>query len=117
VLKNMVVAVTMINTDWANEKPQLARAFFLALARGTRDYCQAYHGGAVRAEVIDILMRTGIEKRPDILALPGRRVARAASSTRRDRRHPRLVSRKRFSSRRGRARQACRQYVRAVRQR
>ena len=70
VLTNMVVAVSMINTDWAAAKPEAAQAFFLALSRGARDYCQAYHGGAVRAEVIDIIMRTGIEKRSEILALP-----------------------------------------------
>ena len=70
VLKNMVVAVTMINIDWARDKPDVAKAFFLALARGTRDYCQAYHGGSGRREVIDILVRTGIEKRLDILDLP-----------------------------------------------
>lgn len=70
VLTNMVVAVSIINTDWAREKPAAAHAFFLALMRGTRDYCQAYHGGRNRPEIIDILMRTGIEKRPEILALP-----------------------------------------------
>ncbi len=70
VLTNMVVAVSIINTDWAREKPEAAHAFFLALMRGTREYCQAYHGGRNRGEVIDILMRAGIEKRPEILALP-----------------------------------------------
>ena len=70
VLDNMVVAVSMINTDWAKAKPAIVKAFFVALGRGTRDYCQAYHGGKGRAEVIDILVRTGIEKRLDILALP-----------------------------------------------
>lgn len=70
ILTSMVVAVTMINTDWARANPDLVRRFFLALGRGTRDYCQAYHGGAIRREVMDILIRTGIEKRPEILALP-----------------------------------------------
>ena len=70
ILTNMVVAVTIINTDWAREKPELVKRFFVALGRGTRDYCQAYHGGANRQEVIDILVRTGVEKRLDILALP-----------------------------------------------
>jgi NitT/TauT family transport system substrate-binding protein len=75
VLKNMVVAVSIINTDWARDKPAVVRGFFLALMRGARDYCQAYHGGPNRQEVLDILMRTGIEKRADILALqwPSRR--------------------------------------------
>lgn len=70
ILTDMVVAVSIVNTDWAREKPAAAEAFFLALMRGTRDYCQAYHGGRNRQEVIEILMRTGIEKRPEILALP-----------------------------------------------
>jgi len=70
VLTDMIVAVSIINTDWAREKPAAAEAFFLALMRGTRDYCQAYHGGRNRQEIVDILMRTGIEKRLDILALP-----------------------------------------------
>ena len=70
VLTNMVVAVSIINLDWAKEKPDVVRAFFTALLKGTREYCQAYHGGSNRAEVIDIIMRTGIEKRPEILALP-----------------------------------------------
>ncbi len=69
-LKNMVAAVSIINTDWARERPAVVEAFFLALMRGTRDYCQAYHGGPNRREVINILMRTGIEKRAEILALP-----------------------------------------------
>lgn len=70
ILTDMVVAVSIINKDWAREKPAAAQAFFLALMRGTRDYCQAYHGGRNRQEIVDILMRTGIEKRVDILALP-----------------------------------------------
>jgi len=77
ILKNMVVAVSIINTDWAKEKPATVRGFFTALLRGTHDYCQAYHGGPNRAEIIDIIMRTGIEKRADILALqwPSRRAS------------------------------------------
>ena len=70
VLKDMVVAVTMINTDWARDKPDLVRAFFVALARGTRDYCQAYHGGPNRREIEAILVATGVEKRPEIISLP-----------------------------------------------
>ena len=70
ILTNMVVAVSIINTDWARDKPAVARAYYVALMKGTRDYCQAFHGGPNRAEVIDIIMRTGIEKRAEILALP-----------------------------------------------
>jgi NitT/TauT family transport system substrate-binding protein len=70
VLTNMVVAVSIINTDWAKQKPAVVEGFFTALLRGTRDYCQAYHGGKNRKEIEDIIIRTGIEKRPQILALP-----------------------------------------------
>ncbi|CAN0224925.1 unnamed protein product, partial [Phaeothamnion confervicola] len=57
ILKNLVAAVSIINTDWVREKPAAAEAFFYALMRGTRDYCQAYHGGKNRQEVVEILMR------------------------------------------------------------
>ncbi len=70
VLTKMVVAVSIINTDWAKQKPAATEAFFLALLRGTRAYCQAYHGGKNRKEIEEIIIRTGIEKRPQILALP-----------------------------------------------
>jgi NitT/TauT family transport system substrate-binding protein len=70
ILPDMVVAASIVNLDWAKQKPEAVHAFFLALMRGTRDYCQAYHGGPNRQEIVAILMRTGIEKRPEILALP-----------------------------------------------
>jgi NitT/TauT family transport system substrate-binding protein len=70
VLSDMVVAVSIINTDWAKQKPEVARGYFVALMRGTRDYCQAYHGGKNREEVIGVIMRAGIEKRREILDLP-----------------------------------------------
>ena len=35
--------------------------------RGVRDYCQAYHGGPNRNEVIDLMVRTGVERRPEML--------------------------------------------------
>jgi NitT/TauT family transport system substrate-binding protein len=35
--------------------------------RGVRDYCQAYHGGPNRNEIIDLMVRTGVERRPEML--------------------------------------------------
>jgi NitT/TauT family transport system substrate-binding protein len=45
------------NTDWIKKEPDVARRFFVALARASRDYCQAYHHGPNRAEMIDVMMK------------------------------------------------------------
>jgi NitT/TauT family transport system substrate-binding protein len=63
----MTIAVNFVNTDWAARDPQLVRDYFVAYMRGVRDYCQAYHGGSNRDEVIDIAMRTGIEQRRELI--------------------------------------------------
>jgi NitT/TauT family transport system substrate-binding protein len=47
----------LANTDWAAQNPDLAKRFFLALVRGGRDYCQAYHHGPNRAEMEDVLWK------------------------------------------------------------
>lgn len=46
-----------INTDWAAKNKDVARRFFVAIARGTRDYCQAYHHGPNRGEIEDIMIK------------------------------------------------------------
>jgi NitT/TauT family transport system substrate-binding protein len=61
------IAVMFINTDWAQKNRELAQNFFVAYARGIREYCQAYHNGPNRQEVIDIAVRTGVERRPELL--------------------------------------------------
>jgi NitT/TauT family transport system substrate-binding protein len=61
------IAVAFINTDWANQNRELARNFFVAYIRGVREYCQAYHHGPNRQEVIDIAVRTGVERRQELL--------------------------------------------------
>ena len=63
----MTIAVSFVNTDWTANNPELAKNFFLAALRGARDYCQAYHGGENRHEVIDIAIRTGVEPRREMI--------------------------------------------------
>jgi NitT/TauT family transport system substrate-binding protein len=63
----LTIAVNLVNTDWAKANPQLARNYYLALIRGVRDYCQAYHGGSTRNAVIDVLVKTKQEERPELL--------------------------------------------------
>ncbi len=61
------IAVMFVNTDWAQKNRELAQNFFVAYARGIREYCQAYHNGPNRQEVIDIAVRTGVERRQELL--------------------------------------------------
>jgi len=63
----ITISVNMINTEWAKRNPTVARNFYLAALRGARDYCQAYHGGAIRKQVIDLLVKSGTERRPEML--------------------------------------------------
>jgi NitT/TauT family transport system substrate-binding protein len=61
------LSVNMVNTDWAKQNPDLVRRYYLAYMRGVRDYCQAYHGGSNRKQMIDLLVRSGAERRPEML--------------------------------------------------
>jgi NitT/TauT family transport system substrate-binding protein len=61
------LSVAMVNTDWAKQNVDLVRRYYLAYMRGVRDYCQAYHGGSNRKEMIDLLVRSGAERRPEML--------------------------------------------------
>jgi NitT/TauT family transport system substrate-binding protein len=63
----MTISANMVNTDWAAKNPEVVKNFYLASLRGARDYCQAYHGGAVRKEMIDLLVKSGTERRPEFL--------------------------------------------------
>jgi len=55
------------NTEWIKGSPDVARRLFVALARAGRDYCQAYHHGPNRAEVVDIMVRNKIVADRDLL--------------------------------------------------
>jgi NitT/TauT family transport system substrate-binding protein len=57
----------VINTDWAQKNRDTAKKLLVALARAGRDYCQAYHHGPNRAEIIDIFMKNRIGTDRDLL--------------------------------------------------
>lgn len=63
----MTIAVIMVNTDWANKNTEALRNYYTAYLRGVRDYCNAYHGGAIKQQIIDALIRHGSERRPELL--------------------------------------------------
>jgi NitT/TauT family transport system substrate-binding protein len=63
----MTIAVIMANTDWITANPDLVRRYMTAWLRGARDYCNAYHGGADRQEVIDELVSSKTEPRRELL--------------------------------------------------
>ena len=63
----MTIAVIMVNTDWAKQNRGALQKYYTAYLRGVRDYCNAYHGGAVRKDVIESIVRHGSERNPKIL--------------------------------------------------
>lgn len=63
----MTIAVIMVNTDWAKKNPEVVQNYMYAWLRGVRDYCQGYHGAPVRNEIVDELVKSGTERRPELL--------------------------------------------------
>ena len=63
----MTIAVIMANTDWIKANPDLVQRYMTAWLRGARDYCNGYHGGADRQEVIDELVNSKTEPRRELL--------------------------------------------------
>lgn len=59
--------IYIANVDWIKQNPDVARRVFLALARAGRDYCQAYHHGPNRAEVIDIMVKNKVADDRELL--------------------------------------------------
>jgi NitT/TauT family transport system substrate-binding protein len=58
----MTLLAYLTNVEWAAQNRDLARRVFLALQRGAREYCQAYHHGPNRAEVVAVLVKYGVIK-------------------------------------------------------
>jgi NitT/TauT family transport system substrate-binding protein len=58
------LAVNIVNTDWSKKNEELARKYFVAYIKGVRAYCQAYHGGSTRAEIVSLLVKSGTETDP-----------------------------------------------------
>src|SRR5262249_24270940 len=55
------------NVDWIRREADVARRFFMALARAGRDYCQAYHRGPNRGELIDVMIANKVVNDRDLL--------------------------------------------------
>jgi NitT/TauT family transport system substrate-binding protein len=60
----------VINADWAAQNKALAHNFFVASARGIREYCQAFHNGPNRKYVVGLLLKNGVSDRDVIEKYP-----------------------------------------------
>jgi NitT/TauT family transport system substrate-binding protein len=61
------ISVSMFNTDWASKNPEAMQNFYTALMRGVRDYCNAYHGGSWRPELLKLLVANGVAPTVELL--------------------------------------------------
>jgi NitT/TauT family transport system substrate-binding protein len=53
----MLISGSLVNTEWLSKNRDAARRFFIAMVRGIREYCTAYHDGDNRREVVAILAK------------------------------------------------------------
>jgi len=63
----MSISVSMFNTDWANKSSEVVQRFYAAMLRGVRDYCNAYHGGSWRPELVRLLVANGVGPNAEFL--------------------------------------------------
>jgi NitT/TauT family transport system substrate-binding protein len=63
----LTIAVHLVNTEWAKSRREMLNKFYVAVTRGVRDYCNAYHGGSNRQEMIDLFVSSKTETRPELL--------------------------------------------------
>jgi NitT/TauT family transport system substrate-binding protein len=63
----MTIAVIMANSEWVKANPDLVQSYMTAWLRGVREYCQAYHGGPNRHEVLEELVTSKTEPRRELL--------------------------------------------------
>ena len=60
----MLSSVLQMNTDWIAQHRQAAEDFILATLRGVRDYCNAYHYGPSRPEIVGYIAKYADLKDP-----------------------------------------------------
>jgi NitT/TauT family transport system substrate-binding protein len=53
----MLISGSLVNTEWLDKNRDAARRFFVAMVRGIREYCTAYHDGDNRREIVNILAK------------------------------------------------------------
>jgi NitT/TauT family transport system substrate-binding protein len=63
----LTIAVHLVNTEWSKPRKELLNKFYVAVIRGIRDYCNAYHNAANRKALIDLLVSSKTETRPELL--------------------------------------------------
>jgi NitT/TauT family transport system substrate-binding protein len=65
--KPAITVAYMLNTDWVAANKAAAHRLMLAFAKAGREYCDAYHHGANRRHVIDLLVQNKLMDDPALL--------------------------------------------------